>query len=59
MSTLGNDKTVAAIAHADLVGASLSIVARVPGTDKVTIMAAAYKEWKGELKAEAEVRFAI
>lgn len=59
MSTLGPDQHVASIAHFDLNGASLSIVAKVPGTDKVTIMAAAYKEWKGDLKAEAEVRFAL
>lgn len=47
----GQDSAI--IAHADLDGASLSVVVRA--NDHWTIKAACIKPWKGPLSAEAEV----
>ena len=43
----------AVVAHADLDGASLTVIARV--ADHWTIQAAAIKPWNGPLSAEADV----
>jgi hypothetical protein len=43
----------ALVAHADLDGASLSVVVRV--ADHWTIQAAAIKPWTGPISAEAEI----
>ena len=47
------DKPVAVIAHADTNGAALSAMVRLG--DQWSVLAAAYKPWKGALSAEAEL----
>lgn len=57
MAQLPADKRIAAIAHADLDGASVSIVARL-GV-QWTVAAGAFKKYKGAMGAEAIVRWSI
>lgn len=47
--------TGAVIAHADLVGTSLTVVGKVG--DHWTVVAAGYKDWSGPMNAEAEVKY--
>jgi hypothetical protein len=55
LAGLPADKKIAAVAHADLNGISLSIVTRL-GADW-SVAAACYKPYSGKLSAEAEVRW--
>ncbi len=56
LATLPDDATGAVVAHGDLSGASLSILGRVG--DHWTVVASGYRSWAGELKAEADIRYA-
>jgi len=47
------DKAVAVVAHADTQGAALTAMVRLG--DQWSILAAAYKPYKGSLSAEAEL----
>jgi hypothetical protein len=47
------DKSVAVVAHADTQGAALTAMVRLG--DQWSILAAAYKPYKGSLSAEAEL----
>jgi hypothetical protein len=53
LTKLPSGHTVAAVAHADLNGASVSLVVKLG--DKWSVMAGAYQPYKGKLSAEAEV----
>ena len=55
LSQLPADRKLAVVAHADLTGASLSLVTRLGSTWSVA--AGCYKPYSGALKAEAEVRW--
>jgi hypothetical protein len=55
LAALPDDATGAVVAHADLSGATVSIVGKV-GTNW-TVVASGYRAWTGELKGEADVRF--
>lgn len=53
LAQLPPDRKLAAVAHADGDGVSLSLVAKLG--DEWSIAAAAYKPYNGKLSAEAEV----
>lgn len=53
LSHVSKDKPVAVVAHATLEGVKLSAAARIG--DDWTIMAAAFKDWDGNMGAEAKV----
>ena len=53
LSHVSKDKPVAVVAHATLDGIKLSAAARIG--DDWTIMAGAYKDWGGDMGAEAKV----
>lgn len=53
VKTIPDGQNSALVAHADLQGASLSVVVRV--ADHWTLQAAAIKPWHGPISAEAEV----
>ena len=55
LSSLPEDRKLAVVAHADLTGVSLSLVTRL-GSDW-SVAASCYKPYKGEMAAEAEVRW--
>lgn len=55
LASLPDTATGAVVAHGDLDGASLSVVGKVG--EHWTVVAAGYKPWHGDLKAEAEVRY--
>lgn len=51
------DHRVGVVAHADLNGASLSIIGKIG--NNFTVLASGYRSWDGELKAEAELRYSL
>lgn len=56
LATIPADKTGAVVAVADKHGAKLAVAARIG--DAWSVVGVLEKPWKGELKAEAAVRFA-
>ena len=56
LASLPDEVKGAVVAHGDLSGASLSVVGKV-GTHW-TVVASGYRSWLGELKGEADVRYA-
>jgi len=56
LSTLPDTAKGAVVAHADLNGASLSVVGKVG--NNWTLVASGYRSWRGEMKAEADLRYA-
>lgn len=55
LATLPNDAKGAVVAHADLGGASLSVVGKVG--NNWTVVASGYRTWQGQLSAEADIRY--
>lgn len=55
LATVPADKRVAVVAHATLLGAALTAMVRLSG--RWSVLAAAYKPYRGPLAAEAQLRF--